>query len=183
ELKETDFKELFKEDLQKERQYVRDVIIETDIEMLIPDDYISNIQERLNLYTELDNIKKEEDLLAFERNMEDRFGEIPRPVKELFEGLRLRWVCKQMGFERLLLKNQKLRCFFLSNPQSPFYETAFFQNMVQFISIHGQQRGFSFKKTTRHFILIKEGIKNLKDSRKELEVLLEDVDAMAKKTV
>lgn len=179
ELKETKFKDIFKEDLEKDRQYVRDVTLEADIEMLIPDNYITNIQERLNLYTELDNINKEEDLLAFEQKMADRFGAIPKPVKELFDGLRLRWVCKAMGFERLMLKNRKLRCFFISNPQSPFYETTFFQNMVQFVSIHGARRGFQFKKTARHFILIKEGIKSLKDTRKELETLLKDVEAKA----
>jgi transcription-repair coupling factor (superfamily II helicase) len=177
ELKETEFKDVFKEELEKKREYVRDVTLEADIEMLIPDNYITNIQERLNLYTELDHIKKEEDLIAFEQKLADRFGDIPKPVKELFDGLRLRWVCKSMGFERLMLKSNKLRCFFISNPQSPFYETTFFQNMVQFVSIHGSQRGFVFKKTTRHFILIKEGIKSLQETRKELEALFDDVEA------
>ena len=69
-MKETEFKEVFKEDLEKNRQYVRDVTLEADIEMLIPDNYITNVQERLNLYTELDNIKKEEDLLDFEKKLE-----------------------------------------------------------------------------------------------------------------
>jgi transcription-repair coupling factor (superfamily II helicase) len=175
ELKETDFKELFKEELEKDRQYVRDVVLEADIEMLIPDDYISNIQERLNLYTELDNIEKEEELLAFEEKMADRFGQIPPPVKELFDGLRLRWVCKAMGFERLTLKNDKLSCFFLSNPQSPFYESAFFQRMLQYVSIHGAQSGFRFKKSLRHFMLLKDGVKSLTQTRKELEGLLAKV--------
>ena len=182
ELKESKFKDIFKEDLEKERNYVRDVHIETDIEMLIPDSFISNIQERLNTYTELDSIKDEATLVAFAKKLEDRFGSLPSQVSELFDGLRLRWVCKKMGFERLTLKSKKLRCFFISNPQSPFYETDFFQNMVRFIAIHGQQRGFTFKKTTRHMILIKENVKDLKTSRKELETLLEDVDAESKVT-
>ncbi len=137
ELKESKFKDIFKEDLEKERKYVRDVHIETDIEMLIPDSYISNIQERLNIYTELDSIDDEEKLSAFAKNLEDRFGTLPSQVSELFDGLRLRWVCKLMGFERLTLKSQKLRCFFIANPQSPFYETAFFQSMVRFIAMYG----------------------------------------------
>ncbi|MFT5801390.1 MAG: transcription-repair coupling factor (superfamily II helicase), partial [Nonlabens sp.] len=69
ELKETEFKDVFKEELEKKREYVRDVTLEADIEMLIPDNYITNIQERLNLYTELDHIKKEEDLIAFEQKL------------------------------------------------------------------------------------------------------------------
>ncbi len=177
ELKEKEFKDLFKGELEKERKYVRDVTIETDIEMLIPDQYISNIQERLNLYTELDNLKTEEELLEFEKNLEDRFGAIPPQVKELFDGLRLRWVCKSMGFERLILKSRKLRCFFISDPQSPFYETAFFQNMVQHISLFGKENGFHFKKTNRHFMLIKEGVADLTASRKELEDLMADIEA------
>ncbi|MFK7808822.1 MAG: transcription-repair coupling factor [Saprospiraceae bacterium] len=180
ELKEKEFKDIFKEDLEQKRDYVRDVTLEADIEMLIPDDYISNIQERLNLYTELDNLKTEEELIAFAKKMEDRFGPLPKPVKELFEGLRLRWVCKAMGFERLMLKGQKLRCFFISNPQSPFFETDFFNSMVRLVSIHGSKKGFSFKKTTRHFILIKEGIKTLKQTRTALEGLLKAVDKRVK---
>ena len=177
ELKESKFKDLFKEDLEKERKYVRDVHIETDIEMLIPDDYISNIQERLNIYTELDSIETEEKLSAFARQMQDRFGTLPKQLTELFDGLRLRWVCKLLGFERLTLKSNTLRCFFIANPQSPFYETPFFQSMVRFIGMHGQDRGFKFKKTARHMILIKENVKDLTSSRKELQALLEDVEA------
>ena len=177
ELKESKFKDLFKEDLEKERKYVRDVHIETDIEMLIPDFYISNIQERLNIYTELDSIATEEKLSAFARQLQDRFGTLPKQVLELFDGLRLRWVCKLLGFERLTLKSKKLRCFFIANPQSPFYETPFFQAMVRYIGMYGQDRGFAFKKTTRHMMLIKEDVKDLTTSRKELQALLDDVEA------
>ncbi len=171
ELKETEFKELFKEDLEKERKFVRDVQIETDIEMLIPDEYVNSIQERLNLYTKLDALENEEDLAAFAVRMEDRFGQIPRQVRELFDGLRLRWVCKQLGFERMTLKSQKLRCYFISNPQSPFFETALFNNMLQYVAIEGSAQRLSFKKSARYFILIKENVKNLAAAKKVLEAL------------
>jgi transcription-repair coupling factor (superfamily II helicase) len=81
-----------------------------------------------------------------------------------------------MGFERLTLKNDKLSCFFLSNPQSPFYESAFFQRMLQYVSIHGAQRGFRFKKSLRHFMLLKDGVKSLTQTRRELEGLLLEVE-------
>src|SRR5690606_438585 len=110
ELKENEFKDLFKEELEKDRKFVRDVQIDTDVEMLIPDEYVNNIQERLNLYTELDKIETEAELAAFADKLKDRFGPVPAEVRELFEGLKLRWLCKELGFERLILKNRKLRC-------------------------------------------------------------------------
>ncbi|MEM8906521.1 MAG: TRCF domain-containing protein, partial [Bacteroidota bacterium] len=170
ELKEDQFKDLFKEELAKERKYVRDVQIETDIEMLIPDHYVSNIQERLNLYTELDQIEEETTLQKFAEQLHDRFGKVPRQVNELYNGLRLRWVCKELGFERLILKNGKLRCYFISNPQSPFFETDLFNNLIKYVATAGQQEGLAFKKSTQHFLLIKEGVRSLKQAK---EVLLQ----------
>ena len=169
ELKENEFKEVFKEDLDKKREYVRDVQVETDIEMLIPDEYVSNIQERLNLYTELDKIKNEEDLQKFKESLRDRFGKIPIPIKELFDGLRLRWISKQLGFERLILKSKKLRCYFISNPQSPFFETDLFNNLIKHVTINGKQAGLNLKQSNKYLILSKENVKNLKEAKKVLE--------------
>ncbi len=177
ELKETEFKDLFKEELEKERKFVRDVQVDTDVEMLIPDDYINNIQERLNLYTELDQIETEEKLEAFAAKMKDRFGPIPPEVNELFEGVKLRWVCKMLGFERLILKNDKLRCYFIGNPQSPFFETDLFKNLIQYIAVHGQEKGLSFKKSIQHFFLVKNNVNNLQAAGKILEDLKESVSA------
>lgn len=173
ELKESDFKDIFKEELDKRREYVRDVQIESDTEMLIPDQYVSNIQERLNLYTELDNIDTEEDIQAFEKRLIDRFGKLPAEVSELFEGLRLRWVCKKMGVERVILKGNKLRAYFLSNPQSPFYETALFNQLLQFVVTKGGQHGFSFKKSNKYFFLVKESVPTLSKAREHLAFILD----------
>ena len=176
ELKESQFKELFKEENEKEGKiYVRDVEIETDIEMLIPDKYISNIQERLKLYTELDQINDEEALVAFQTMLKDRFGKIPKPVQELFNGLRLRWICKQMGFDRLSLKNRKLRCYFVSNPQSSFYEGDFFNAALQYISSSGVELGLTLKQSRNFLIVIKDGVKNIKEARILLSLMLEDI--------
>ncbi len=177
ELKENQFKDLFKEDLEKKREYVRDVQIETDIEMLIPDDYVTNVQERLNLYTELDQLKTDEAVEAFAKKLEDRFGKVPREVKELFNGLRLRWLCKQLGFERLTLKNKKMRCYFISNPQSPFFETPLFNHLLQFVAKKGPRHKLTFKKSVRHFILIRDEVKNLREVHNILNLLIKNVDA------
>ena len=175
ELKETEFKDLFKNELAENHQYVREVQIDTDVEMLIPDDYIENIPERLSLYTRLDGIETEEALLSFERTLNDRFGAVPKQVYELFDGLRLRWICKELGFERLILKRNKLRCYFIENPQSPFYETPGFNKLLQFISTSGAKEGLSIKQSTKHLIVIKDGVNSLKKARKALNFLLEQV--------
>lgn len=180
ELKEKEFKDLFKEELEKERQYVSDVHIEADIEMLIPDNYVSSIQERLGLYTKLDDLRSEAEIQQFKKQLEDRFGKLPHQVKELFDGLRLRWVCKQLGFERLTLKGRKMRCYFVHDPQSAFFETRLFKNIVRYVSVYGERKGLVFKQSTRYFILIKEGIRSLKEARETLEKLLSKVDPKKK---
>lgn len=178
ELKENEFKEIFKEELEKNRQYVQDVQIDTDVEMLIPDDYVTNIQERLSLYTRLDGIEREEDIQSFNNELQDRFGKVPPQVEELFEGLRLRWVCKELGFERLILKNNKLRCYFVENPQSLFYETDWFNNILQFIATKGHEYGLSFKKTNRYFMMVKDGIRSLREAHQLLETVEQKVQSL-----
>jgi transcription-repair coupling factor (superfamily II helicase) len=173
ELKENEYKELFKEELDKKKEYVRDVEIDTDIEMLIPDEYVSNIQERLSLYTELDSINTEDDANAFRQNIKDRFGPIPEQVEELFHGLKLRWQCKKLGFERLSLKNDTMRCFFIGNAQSSFFETEQFKSLISTISNPEKNIGFSIKQTKNYLILIKDKVKTLKEARILLERLSE----------
>ena len=169
ELKEGEFKDVFKDKLEKERKYVRDVEVETDSEMLIPDAYIQNIQERLQLYTELDSIENEELLEKFQEKLKDRFGPIPKEIYELFDALRIRWICKKLGFERLSLKNSKLRCYFIGNAQSPFFESPLFQNILAFVGSEGAMKGFTLKQSRNYLILIKERVKNLTTARNLLE--------------
>jgi transcription-repair coupling factor (superfamily II helicase) len=169
ELKENEFKDVFKEELDKKQIYVRDVVVDTDVEMHIPSEYVESSQERLNLYTKLDSIEKEEDIEAFEIELDDRFGKVPRQVQELFEGLRLRWVAKRLGFEQIVLKRNKLRCYFVDNPQSPYYDSPVFQNIFQYIASNGERKGFNLKKTHKNLILAIDGIKSL---RKAKEILL-----------
>jgi len=175
ELKENEFKDLFKEDLETKKAYVRDVELDTDVEMLIPDEYVSVIKERLSLYTELDKLKSNEEIEAYRKKMADRFGPIPKPVQQLFNGLRLRWLCKEMGFERFSLKRKKMRCFFVSNAQSPYYETAFFNNIMKYVATKGPSIGLSLKQTNKYLILIKEDIKDLKAAQVFLQHMKEDL--------
>ncbi|MFN0217118.1 MAG: transcription-repair coupling factor [Saprospiraceae bacterium] len=172
ELKETDFKDLFKEEIAKKGSYVRDVVIETDVEMLIPGEYVSNTQERLNLYTELNNVDSEEGISSFAQRLEDRFGKIPKSVNALFDGLRLQWLCKKIGFERLILKGGKLRCYFIGDPQSSFYSTEHFQNFMAFLHKHGRIMGVSLKQTNKELIVVQDDVRSMKAVKGLLEQLV-----------
>ncbi len=172
ELKETEFKDLFQEELATKGAYVRDVTIETDVEMLIPDAYVTNTQERLNLYTELNNVADEAGVAVFAKQLEDRFGKLPKQVLALFEALRLQWMCKQLGFERLILKGGKLRCYFIGDAQSSFFETALYKKLLQFIQSKGRIMGLSLKQTNKELILVQDEVRSLKQAKSTLEQLV-----------
>lgn len=175
ELKETDYKDLFKEENDKKQTFVRDVDVDTDIEMLIPDSYVSNIQERLILYTEMDKIENEEDITKFNGMLKDRFGKVPPQVSELFDGLRIRALAKKLGFERIILKNRKMNCYFISNAQSIYFETKTFQQIMQYVAGEGKFFGISMKQSNNFLIMTKENVKTLKEARGLLQSILENV--------
>ena len=178
ELKETEFKDLFKDELKKDRDYVKDVQVDTDIEMLIPDSFVKNTQERLSLYTQMNGLNNEEELQKFGRELKDRFGKIPRQVRELSDGLRLRWSCKKLGFERVILKNRKLRCYFIEDPQSRFYETDLFNQLLQFVATKGTKYGLHLKKSNKHIFIVRDNVKTLKQARTVVDKLKEGVEVM-----
>jgi transcription-repair coupling factor (superfamily II helicase) len=134
ELKDSDFRELFPK--SEHESYVYDCQIDTDLEILIPTSYVENITERMSLYKEIDDIEKEEDLKAFEASLSDRFGPIPHQVFELFNTIRLRWKSKDLGFEKIVLKNNLLKAYFVSNPQSAFFKSEVFSAMLRFVQKH-----------------------------------------------
>ncbi len=175
ELKETDFKELFKEELDKKKTFVRDTEIETDVEMLIPTAYVENAQERLNLYTELDALENEDALEEYASKLRDRFGKLPEQVRELFDGLRLRWIAKELGFERISLKENKLRCYFVQNPQSRYYEGELFKSILKYVSTNGKKEFLSLKQTQKNLILVKEKVNSLRQGKKILEEIMAKV--------
>ncbi|PHI18874.1 transcription-repair coupling factor [Lewinellaceae bacterium SD302] len=176
ELKQGQFADVFADQLTEASDFVREVTIDTDTEMLIPTEYVESSQERLRLYQELDNIEHEEGLVAYAAGLKDRFGKIPAQVDELFDGLRLRWVCRRLGFERLVLKNNKLMCFFVEDPQSLYYESKVFQEFSAIIAKEGVLRGLRLKQSTRHLMLIKEGVKSLSMAEDVLKGLADKLE-------
>ncbi len=132
ELKENEFKELYKSD-NKPKNYVKEVQIDSDFEILIPDDYINVISERLSVYSELSSISNEEQLAAFEKRIIDRFGEIPTEVVDLLNSVRIKWIAKQLGLERIILKKKRLIGYFIADQQSGFYQTDDFTRILHYL--------------------------------------------------
>ena len=177
ELKEEEFKELFEntrndnfKEASKANTFVKDCVIDTDMEILIPDFYISNITERLNLYKDLDNIEQEEDLVDFTKNLKDRFGEIPHETKELINTIRLRNTAKKIGLEKLVLKNNKMVGYFISNQASPFYQSENFMLILK--EIQQQAQLFKLKQTNDKLMVLAEKITSVNDALTCLETLV-----------
>lgn len=158
ELKSTDFKDVFADELKRQDNFVHDFTMDTDLEILIPDDYVQNISERLSLYTRLDNVKDADELEKMQSEIADRFGMMPRPVSDLFTAVRCRQLAEKLGFEKLMLKDKVMRLYFLSEPESPYFETEKFQNILHFIQTQTNQA--SLKQRGKNFFLT---VKNIKD--------------------
>ncbi|MEJ7643143.1 MAG: transcription-repair coupling factor [Chryseolinea sp.] len=159
ELKETDFKELFSAELEeKAKLIVQDCVIETDLEILIPDRYVNNIGERLQLYSRLDNIKDEKELKEFSDEVKDRFGPLPPPTEELINTVRLRWIGERLGFEKLSLKNDKLRAFFVSNKDA-YFKSDIFGQILSFVQKHPRQ--CKMKDSVGKAMLLVEDVKSV----------------------
>jgi transcription-repair coupling factor (superfamily II helicase) len=164
ELKENEFAYLFEDDLKdKVEVLVQDCVIETDMELLIPEKYVSNISERLHLYSTLDNIKGEEELLKYISSIQDRFGPIPKQVEDLFEMVRLRWLAEDLGFEKLTLKNQTMKCYFLPPNKERYYKSPIFGKVMKYIQT--KPRDCKIKEVKNRLILIISEVSNIANAK------------------
>ena len=161
ELKRTQFKELFKEEIAKQDDFVQDCTIDTDLEILIPDDYVESITERLSLYQRLDNSETDEGLTEMRNELADRFGPIPHEVEDLFITVRCRKIAVELGFEKLLLKNGSLKCYFINKPDSPYFESETFRKILSFIQT--QTNKARLKQVGKLFLLIVDNIVTMQD--------------------
>lgn len=157
ELKEDEFGELFADD--QNHQYVSFTQIDTDLEVLIPDEYVTNVSERYNLYNEIGKLENEEQLEKFGKSLEDRFGPVPPQVFELFNTLRLQWLGKQIGFEKISFKKNTLKGYFVNNPKSSYYESDQFGKVLQFVQAHST-------------------ISNLKEVKGQLRIAISNVNSI-----
>ncbi|MDO6743310.1 transcription-repair coupling factor [Tenacibaculum soleae] len=133
ELKENEFKELYPVDENEPKEYVKEVQIDTDFEILFPDDYVNSVTERLSLYNKLGTLTEEKELVEFESQITDRFGEYPTQVQDLLDSVRIKWLAKELGLEKIILKQKRMIGYFVSDQQSGFYQTPAFTKMLQYV--------------------------------------------------
>jgi len=138
ELKENDFRDLFEKEADPARTYATETQLETDLHVMLPDDYVSDITERISLYRELDELNTDEELQLFGEILKDRFGPMPQPVLELLDTIRLRTAARVLGMEKLILKSEKLICTFIARPDAPFYDSPTFAKVLNYVKDHGR---------------------------------------------
>ncbi|MCI6080448.1 MAG: transcription-repair coupling factor [Prevotella sp.] len=138
ELKNDEFSEIYKEEIKSGEMtgedFVDDCSVESDIEMYFPDQWVPTDSERMLLYRELDNLKTDDELARYRQRLIDRFGEIPKVANELMNVVPLRRKAKQLGCERLMLKMGRMTMFFVSNPNSPYYQSQAFDSILNYIA-------------------------------------------------
>ena len=172
ELKETEFKELYKGEKDKTKEFVKEVQIDTNFEILFPDDYINSISERLSLYNDLGNLKSEDELQIFEKQLLDRFGEIPQQTTDLLDSVRIKWLAKNLGMERIILKQKRMIGYFISNQNSEFYQSDTFSSVLKYVQQHSKMCVMKEKETKKGLRLLITFIR-IDSIKKALNILRE----------
>lgn len=168
ELRETELRDLTTpnkgEDGKTEAKgvFVTDCQIDTDLEIMIPEEYISNISERIRLYKELNDVGREEELEKFEMRLVDRFGPLPGPTVELLNLVRLRWIAIQLAIEKIILKNDLMICHFVSDSGSKFYSSPQFVKIITYVN--SQHHSAKIKQTENKLVITFPRIKNVKSA-------------------
>ncbi len=177
ELKETEFKDVFVEEKEKEaveiKRFVTDCQIDTDLEILFPESYIESISERIRLYRELDSIQNEEEISSFELKLKDRFGEIPESSIELLNVVRLRWSALDLGVEKLIIKSKKMVLYFINDHESAYYQSPQFSKMLMFVQ--SQVLSCKMKESKFRLSLSFDNIASIKQANEVLVKISESV--------
>ena len=164
ELREEKFKNLFKD--EKEKFKIKDCQLDTDKEILIPESYVESVEERINLYQKLNQINNDDELNLFQTNLIDRFGKMPNKINDLFNAIKLKWIGKELGFEKISLKKNIFRGFFTSNQNSKYFESNYFRNILNFLRENPQQ--CELKEVKNKLVLKHNYIQNINDVLKFL---------------
>ena len=170
ELKESEFKDLYKKE-NEDSFFVDECQIDTDMEILIPDNYVNSISERLQLYKDLNNLENQKGLSVFEKDIIDRFGPIPPSVEKLIQSIKLRWLGRDLGFEKIVLKSNKMIAYFIANPQSNFFESESFKGVLNFIQAN--PKACQMKERNNKLSLIFEKVNKVEIALHHLNMILE----------
>ncbi|KQR95460.1 transcription-repair coupling factor [Chryseobacterium sp. Leaf180] len=170
-----DFENLFENEEERQKLFktVKEVNIDTDLELMLPDDYISSTEERLSLYQKLAEINNENELKSFEAELSDRFGKLPEEAVNLLKSVSLKWLAADIGFEKIVMKNGVFLGYFPQNPQDKFYQTKKFHHMIDFLTQNPHQAQLKEKaaKDGNQLMMRKEKVKNVD----EVNVLLKQI--------
>ena len=167
ELKQNEFQELFVDELESKQQvHSLDCILETDLELLIPNTYVSNDSERLRLYTMLESIEDDKGLESYQAGLQDRFGTLPPPVVELIKAVKLRWIAKKLGLQKIRLKDNVMRCYFISTQTKSFF-AEILNHVLSFVEKNPQK--CQLKETNNQLILSISTIETVEEAQKVLE--------------
>lgn len=174
ELKSKEFKTLFDASEEEPQAVVEEVQLDTDLEVLLPDDYVNAVTERLTLYEELSKLKTKTALAEFESRLVDRFGPLPEPAEELMASVALKWCAASLGLERLRIKNNSCIGYFIADQDSSFYQSDVFGHLVQ--EFQKQNQKFTLKeKQTRQglrLLLTMGGVQSMQQLLHEFEQLV-----------
>ena len=171
ELKENEFKDLYEnEDSGVEKEYVKDLQIDTDFELLFSDEYINNVTERLSLYNELGNVTNEEELVVFQNKLIDRFGPMPPRALALMNSIRIKWIATKVGIEKLVMKKGKMIGYFVADQNSDFYTSKRFHQVIQFVQKNSAICVMKEKQTPAGLRLLLT-FDNVKTTRRALELM------------
>ncbi len=173
ELKEDEFRDLFASEFEAKAMNILkvDCAIESDLQIIIPDHYVSSISERLSLYTKLDSINNDEELESFKKTIIDRFGPIPDEVKDLIQTVKLRWLAEKLGFEKLILKSGSMKCHFVPGQNEAYFKSEIFGEIIQFIQKHPKQ--CRLKEVKDRLLLIFDDVKSISLANKILSGVLD----------
>jgi transcription-repair coupling factor (superfamily II helicase) len=172
ELKENEFKDLYEADNDIEtKEFVKEFTIDTDFELLFPDEYINNVSERLILYNELSNVKTETEIQQFEQKLIDRFGALPKEAVALLNSVRIKWKATHIGIEKLILKQGKMIGYFIGDQQSDYYQTSHFHKVLKFVQQNGNLCKMKEKETKNglRLLLTFENVKSINNALELIE--------------
>ena len=172
ELKEKEFENIFDNE-EKTPLKLSNFKIDTDLEILFPENYINNVNIRLNQYQKLSEIKELESLDLFEKELIDRFGKLPDQSKDLLKTINLKLIATENGFEKLILKNKKMICQFVSNKNDPFYNSEKFQSLLKSINTNHEICELKEKKSNRgdRLLLVFKDVCTVQDGIDCLKIL------------
>ncbi len=182
ELKEEEFKELYEDIDHKKKEYVKETQIDTDFELLFPDRYINNISERLSLYTSLNAVANEQELTEFEVQLTDRFGPLPEQAKDLLNSVRIKWITKDLGLEKVVMKKGIMIGYFIGDQQSEYYQSGIFTGVLQYVQQNPNLCRIKEKETRKglRLLLIFQDINSIEEAYQAIRPFSSDLIAVGK---